>query len=56
MKITNGKGGATTSSSTRRQHQDSGNSGESLNNSSSVEVLSELDDEAKFENGLMNQF
>jgi hypothetical protein len=37
----------------KRRHQDSGNSGESLNDSSSVEILSELDDEAKFENGLM---
>ena len=37
----------------RRRHQSSGNSGESLNNSSSVEVLSEMDDEAKVENRLM---
>jgi len=37
----------------RRRHQSSGNSGESLNNSSSVEVLSEMDDETKLENRLM---
>lgn len=37
----------------RRRHQSSGNSGESLNNSSSVEVLSEMDDETKVENRLM---
>ena len=44
-------------SSLRERHRtESSNASSSLNNSSSVEVLSEIDDEQKFENSLSNGF